>query len=565
MLKIKLAIFLIIEILLTSNTFIYSQNDIDSLSKLNYEDLKVNFQKTQIDSIIAFKHAKAYLLKAKKKKDTLKMCNAYYFLSRLYSSKKEIGIAYSDSILNISKKIKNHPKYPAVAYERIGLIYHIFGEFNEALEYYLKALKYSLPNTFERASIKFDIAALKYRLGLREEAKELFKKHIDDIKKLQFPRKEHYYYLGLYAYCDALIYTKKHDSAQIIINQGIEGLKNSNNDIIRIRFIMNSGINNYYLKNYNKALSLLLKSKEIIKNQQDNLTTAINNSYIGKTYYVLGEKEKGIKYLKESHEFLSETNDVALEILEGYDFIIDYYKNKQDYKNQLFYINALMNFDSVYNKKYRTVSKQITKGYEIPNLMKEKENIISNLKDNQKKNTVFKGVFTSVISILTLVTIFLIKRNRDYKKRFEDILNSEENTKPEIIQKKTSGISEELTKEILQKLNDYENTKFYLNKRATLSSLAKKLNTNSTYLSKVINSKKGTNFSTYLNNLRIDYAIKKLKKDPQLRAYTIKSIALECGFNNQETFSLAFKKRTKLYPSYFIKELQKKDKNTNLY
>ncbi|WP_416370339.1 helix-turn-helix domain-containing protein [Tenacibaculum ovolyticum] len=83
------------------------------------------------------------------------------------------------------------------------------------------------------------------------------------------------------------------------------------------------------------------------------------------------------------------------------------------------------------------------------------------------------------------------------------------------------------------------------------------MNTNTNYLSKVINQHKNTTFSNYINRLRIDYIVEKLKTDSLLRKYTIKTIANEAGFKNTESFSKAFYKFTEIKPSYFIKELEK--------
>ena len=40
------------------------------------------------------------------------------------------------------------------------------------------------------------------------------------------------------------------------------------------------------------------------------------------------------------------------------------------------------------------------------------------------------------------------------------------------------------------------------------------------------------------------------------------AIAQEVGFNNSESFSKAFYKKTGIYPSYFIKQLEKENKKS---
>ena len=101
----------------------------------------------------------------------------------------------------------------------------------------------------------------------------------------------------------------------------------------------------------------------------------------------------------------------------------------------------------------------------------------------------------------------------------------------------------------------YERCRFLNN--ITLANLAIDFNTNSRYLSKIINVNKGKNFSTYISDLRIDYSIEKLKTNEKFRKLAIKGIAFEIGFNNTESFSKAFYRKTGIYPSYFIKEIEK--------
>ena len=104
-------------------------------------------------------------------------------------------------------------------------------------------------------------------------------------------------------------------------------------------------------------------------------------------------------------------------------------------------------------------------------------------------------------------------------------------------------------------VHHFENKNKFLANNINLVSLAKELNTNSTYLSHIINNTAGKNFANYINDLRIDYAIKKLKKEPKFRRYSIAAIAEEVGFNNIKSFSRAFLKKTGEHPSEYIKKL----------
>ena len=119
-----------------------------------------------------------------------------------------------------------------------------------------------------------------------------------------------------------------------------------------------------------------------------------------------------------------------------------------------------------------------------------------------------------------------------------------------------TSIPNETIELIIKELEKFENNKLFLKKELSLNSLAKSMNTNSTYLSEVINTYKNKNFSTYLNELRIKYIVKELKMNPKLQKLTIAGIAEEAGFNNSESFTNSFKKITGTLPSYYIKALK---------
>ncbi|MGJ8745990.1 helix-turn-helix domain-containing protein [Polaribacter sp.] len=122
------------------------------------------------------------------------------------------------------------------------------------------------------------------------------------------------------------------------------------------------------------------------------------------------------------------------------------------------------------------------------------------------------------------------------------------------------NIPKDIVEDILEKLDLFEQQKKYTSKRITFSSLSKKFNTNTNYLSKVINHYKKMSFSNYLNTLRIDNISNQLKKNSTIRKFTIKAIAQEAGFNNSDSFSKVFFKIQGVKPSQYIRSL---DENKN--
>jgi len=130
-------------------------------------------------------------------------------------------------------------------------------------------------------------------------------------------------------------------------------------------------------------------------------------------------------------------------------------------------------------------------------------------------------------------------------------------TKDEVLEEKSStDVPEETKQQILAGLKKLEKQEYFLKQECNSYNVARKINTNTTYLSKVINSHFDKNFNTYINDLRINYAILRLKNDVIFRSYSIQSIAEEVGYKSADSFSKYFKLNTGLNPSFYIKEIK---------
>jgi len=117
-------------------------------------------------------------------------------------------------------------------------------------------------------------------------------------------------------------------------------------------------------------------------------------------------------------------------------------------------------------------------------------------------------------------------------------------------------ISTETEIRLLKKLSSFEKSGRFLRKDLTIGMLSGQLNTNSKYLSEIINKNKSQNFSNYINSLRINYIIHKLYNEPKYREYKISYLAEECGYASPQVFVIAFKKISGVTPSYFIQSLK---------
>ncbi|WP_175487202.1 helix-turn-helix domain-containing protein [Epilithonimonas hungarica] len=121
---------------------------------------------------------------------------------------------------------------------------------------------------------------------------------------------------------------------------------------------------------------------------------------------------------------------------------------------------------------------------------------------------------------------------------------------PQLIPEKTEQI-------LLEKLLAFEKGKDFTKKSLTLHSLAKELDTNTRYLSEIVNKHKQKNFNSYINELRINYIINKLRNEPSFLNYKISYLAEESGFSSHTSFSTVFKTVTGISPKEFISFIKK--------
>jgi AraC-like DNA-binding protein len=252
------------------------------------------------------------------------------------------------------------------------------------------------------------------------------------------------------------------------------------------------------------------------------------------------------------------------EFTDGYIYLIDFYKQKNDKGNQLKYLSKYMKIDSVLQKSYKELNNILKKEYDFPYSLRDKEVLIKSLKT---KNNYFIWGVIGLVVILLIMIIYQQRMKKIYHLRFEEIIKEAEINKnsetvtieKNFVESKNATISKEIIDQIIQKLKLFEKEKGYINSKISINSLADEFETNSKYLSKIINEFKEKSFVTYINDLRIDYIILVLKEDKKMRKYNLQAIAIECGFNSAESFSTAFFKKTGIKPSFFIKQLDVKN------
>ena len=89
----------------------------------------------------------------------------------------------------------------------------------------------------------------------------------------------------------------------------------------------------------------------------------------------------------------------------------------------------------------------------------------------------------------------------------------------------------------------------FLQPKLTLADVAERLNTNKTYISKLVNNTYNLSFPELLNTLRIDYAEQYLLNHRDAKQ---SEVAQACGFLSASSFNNIFKKITGMTPKVWL-------------
>jgi YesN/AraC family two-component response regulator len=145
-----------------------------------------------------------------------------------------------------------------------------------------------------------------------------------------------------------------------------------------------------------------------------------------------------------------------------------------------------------------------------------------------------------------------VRKNLELDKLNQQLSEAEKIVPP---QRKTAVIKhEELIYKNLKRL--FEKEAVYKNQDLTLQNLAALLNTNTTYLSSIINNRCDCSFRTLLNNYRIKEARRLLTAEEYVN-FSIEGIASEVGYPSRSTFYQVFRQVTGLTPSDYLENYHK--------
>ncbi|MDN3493095.1 helix-turn-helix domain-containing protein [Winogradskyella bathintestinalis] len=293
-------------------------------------------------------------------------------------------------------------------------------------------------------------------------------------------------------------------------------------------------------------------------------TSSISNLYLKALIYKeLGNLQLQQKEFKESEESLFIASKFA-EILDNpmllmglnRDLSTNYLASGQNIKHKVF------------NDKYLTLNAEVERTEQLAvntlyTMLSNQEEDVLNA-EKQTHNNYLYLLIAGFVGVLVIGS-YMVLKGEAKKKRHKEIIsyleivrNNEIKTKPsKKARPKRIAIPQETEQLILSKLKRFESSKKFLNKDISLAVLAGQFDTNTKYLSGVINKHYDDNFNTFINKLRVNYVIDKLKNDSNYINYKISFLAEESGYSSHSSFATVFKSIVGMSPVTFIKLIQK--------
>lgn len=334
-----------------------------------------------------------------------------------------------------------------------------------------------------------------------------------------------------------------------------------NENTLKHRFYIISGAVKSEMGDYDSAMEYFNKSL-IYFDQQPNpnhFEKARLLTFIGRFNFLNKNHPEAIKNLLLAIEDAKQIDNTPL-LHKIYRLLVVNYLAINDKENYKLYNSEFL----VYNNKLEMLEQaSVNTAFNLIN--KEQDYYFDSEKIKLSKSFY---IVLALSSIVICVLSFIYFRNRWQTNRLKEIIRYLEISrnvynKPKsdkiTVHDKRFTIPKETEQNLLLKLKKFENSKKFTSKDMSLAVLAGQFETNTKYLSEIINTHYQDNFNTYINKLRIDYIIEKLKSDPNYMHYKISYLAEKCGFSSHSSFATVFKSIAGITPVTFI-ELLKEEK-----
>jgi len=494
-----------------------------------------------------------------------------YVKTYLETSQKDFpeALRIADSLYTISQT----PLLQTRSLMLTASLYQQRGETIKSIEYALKA-EQTINNTDEvnwKARI-YGFLATQYRIAqLFTPAKEYIEKASAIAEQIKTPQIANTIKALIHqemAYNEMA--NKQYTQAIAYIQQSEQYFESTteNKDFFTMGNEQLLGLNYYLLGNEDKSIEHYQNALRISVNAPENYVTALIHNGLANIYLNQNNLLKAEEHLDSAQHIADKSHYLQLK-KEVNETAYKYYVTTNDITKTLA-IKKVQ--DSIVAEIYKQSADFVNNSYTNLGLEREDQ------QRRSKSKTAFLIMGLLVVLPVTLYFILPQFRQKQKQKLINKNVVDKKVEKPQPLllddTKATSGedqrseienepspasivISDQIVHKIITRLEEFEDKHLYIKRDISLSYLALYCDTNAKYLSFVINSQKKKDFYNYINELRINYIVKKLKNDLYYRRLKIAALTNEAGFSSQSKFAQNFKKVTGMSPSEFIKSLPK--------
>ncbi|PHR86789.1 MAG: hypothetical protein COA80_19340 [Leeuwenhoekiella sp.] len=495
----------------------------------------------------------AYLHKARLAKDSFEVARAFDFAARIYDT--ETNLNYADSIILYSQNCGDYT-YPALGYMLKGYYSYEIGAYDKSLKAYYEAYDLARLNRNREQEIEISqaLGAFQNRWGDYTKAIEIYENHLSYLKSQPDFETEYLedYLITLHNLQLAYQRAGEYDQAGRLIETGLNKTLSCPDRLFFYDFLHSKGVNAYYLGHFENAQKLLLQALPGII--EDLSVVSVSYYYLGQIAKKSGDASLAFDYFNKIDSVYTLNQEVYPELKGVYDDLIRFSRDLPDSETELYYTRRALAIDSVINSNKLFSNTSYLDQVEKPKLLEEVDSARQAFQSRYHKQILGYSLLVLVVLAAGLYINYGFKHKQISLSQggtsvvVKKISNDEEVTEP--------ILTEEIKTVLLHRLQKFEEGEAFLDPELSLFGLAKDLNTNSAYLSRVINEVKGVNFSNYINELRVQYLLKKLEDDPQLQFYKIQALGEEVGFKRAYSFSKAFERKVGEKPSNYLKQLR---------
>ncbi|WP_426482151.1 tetratricopeptide repeat protein [Chryseobacterium sp. R2ACT005] len=550
---------------------VYSQNP-TKVNGGNLNDLRNLYESFEENNEQAVPLVHNYISRAKSDGKHQHIFQGYKDLI-YYSKNSNTKLLYADSCVYYAMK-SGDPELISRSYLSRGIVYYFFfKKFQPALDEYLKAYNYSLNTKDEylKNSIVYHLGVVKSYLGYYDEAQSLFDKCIAYFEPLSrgnshpniIFNNQKGYFNSLHQLAVCYRNMNEFGKSDSIVTHALTLLPASKEfQLEKAYFLKCKGVSEFRKGNYDWAVKNLSEALPELKKIDDFSWASVCFFYLGKSFLKANDTQKAITYFNKVDSIFQKHNFILPEVRENYEILIDYYDKIGDSDNELLFTKQLLKADNILGKDFKYLAPKIHREYDTKSLLKKQS-------DLESQNSHALILIVGAVLVITILLIILFKRNKKQKevqKKYleleQRLVKDEQNLEPDSknianrTRRKEGKLAtpESVIEDLLQKLEIFEQGKEFTKKGLTQLDLSKKFNTNTTYLSQVINEYKGSNFNTYLNTLRINYITHELYHNRKFLDYTIEGLASDCGMPSRQSFTEIFTEINGIRPTVFIKK-----------